>query len=202
MKVVTIVEGHGDLSAIPRLLSRTGELFNEQIIAANPIRSGGVHILRREGELERFVRMALSRSEVDLVLVAVDLDDGCAAQMAAEFRQRIAQMGLLDPALVQVCFFVREYECLFLAGLDGLRHSAPDYQWDQDYVCEDPEAHRGAKGIIDRLISRKYKEITDQAAMTGRVDLREVFAKSRSFRKLVRCLTGFEYSEIDTLLAA
>jgi len=40
------------------------------------------------GELERYLRLAISREDIEQVLVLVDLDDGCAAQFHAEFSGR------------------------------------------------------------------------------------------------------------------
>ena len=77
----------------------------------------------------------------------------------------------------------REYEARFLAAaqsLDGQRGFRLD---PADGV--DPEVPRDAKGWIGlRMAGGAYREITDQPALTARMDLNQARARSRSFRKL------------------
>lgn len=202
MMVTAILEGPGDVLSVPCLLSRSGALWEDNIVTANPIRSGGFHILSRPGQLERFVRMAIGRPGTDLVLVVVDLYDGCAVEEAQRFNERIAQMNICGGPPVRVCFCVREYESLFLAGLEGLRVAAPEHGWDEAFSCEHPEKVRGAKGAINRAMKRHYKELVDQPSLTGKLDLKELFQRSRTYRKLLRCLTDFNYEELEVLLGA
>ncbi len=197
MKVAIILEGNGDLSAFPTLVAKTGAMLGMQIFAPNPIVSGGVQRMRRPGELERFVRLASSRNDIDAVLIVLDLDDGCAADMHQEFYQRINAMPNKSNVEVRVCFCVREYETWFLEDLEGLKNRLPQYEWDPHYSCPDPSRIRGAKEYINRGMKKTYKVIGDQIPITRALDLRRLFQVSRSYRKFVRALTGFEYEVIE-----
>jgi hypothetical protein len=88
-KVALILEGHGDVMAGCSLIAKSAATFGVNIFASEPaIRAGNALKLRRPGELERYLRLAISREDIEQVLVLVDLDDGCAAQFHAEFSGR------------------------------------------------------------------------------------------------------------------
>jgi hypothetical protein len=197
-KFAVIVEGVGDVNSISNLLGRTASAFGTIAYTSDPpIRAGHALRLRRPGELERYLSMAASRSDVDEILIFLDLDDACAADFHAEFTERAKQMAGLVNKAVHVCFCVREYECWFLATIDILRTALPEYGIRESAAFPNADQIRGAKEALRSACSmRGYKQSRDQAAFTKRLDVRQLALRDRSFRKLVKCLTGKTYDEI------
>ena len=81
MKIQPIVEGHGDVAALPILLRR---LVNEaEIWAADigrPIRRPRSRLVKEE-EIQRAVRLALLQPDCGAVLILFDGDDDCPADV-------------------------------------------------------------------------------------------------------------------------
>ena len=68
------------------------------------------------------------------------------------------------------------YESLFLSQIDSLFGAAQP--------AIDPEAIRGAKGMLNGYLSLRYRETRDQLALTKKLDVNLLDVRSRSFRKL------------------
>ncbi len=117
INVTAIVEGYGDVAAVPQLLVLAGALIGSPNVAKNPIRAGEWKQLRGNGVLERYLSLAASRV-TDQILVLLDLEDDCCAKEYAGAIQRIAVWDNGRGISVGVAFFVREYETLFLACAD------------------------------------------------------------------------------------
>ena len=191
--VALIVEGFGDVSSLPTLVAKIGNAFGTPTIAPNPIRAGGAEKLRRPGELERFAEMAASRPEADAVVVAVDLEDECAANLHAEFVGRCRPIAARFGKSIRVCFAIREFESWLLSSIPRLRQSCPEYNWNQQFVCRNPPDVRGAKEAVSQAIQRRYRETVDQLVLTRGINPCELFCVDRSFRKLVKSVTDVDY---------
>lgn len=184
MKVATIVEGDGEVAAVPLLLRRvadwrTPEVFPDII---PPIRVRRDRFLYRDEEFERYLRLAAAKCEdTGWILVLLDADDDCPAQLAKEVLTRAAACAA--HRRVSVVFATREFEAWFIAAaesLDGHRGFAFD---PADNI--DAETQRDANGWLRRrMAGGTYGETTDQPAFSARFDLRQAFDGSRSFRKL------------------
>ncbi|CAN7645438.1 DUF4276 family protein [Phenylobacterium sp. LjRoot225] len=199
MRLALIVEGPGDAAAIPCLMAKTAIMVGDNIYAAPPITSGGIHKLRRAGHLEKMVLLADSR-DVDAILLIVDVDDDCPVQVSKEFHGRIETIKDRVRSELRIALCVREYECWFLEGIENLRISAPDYGWDVNFVCNNPEQKRDAKGLINEAMSKHYKATTDQLILTQRLDLKSLYEKSRSYKRFVRAVTGADYDILDATI--
>lgn len=202
MKVAIIAEGPGDLKALPCLASKTGALFELEIFAPNPIKSGGFHVLRRDGQLERFVHMAARRPGIERILVVADLDDGCAAEQYRALIERAEAAARPYGIPIDVCFCIREYECWFLEVIQELSIAAESIEWAKIEEQKDPQSKRDAKGILNSLMNTHYKEQTHQLILTQKLDLFNLYNRSRSFRKFVKGITGFSYGDLDTYFSA
>ncbi len=189
--VAAVVEGYGDVAAVPQLLAMTGSLVGDQIICKNPIRAGEWKRLRAEGALERYLTLAASR-QCDQILVILDLDDGCCAEEYNLAVERIAAWDNGRGLAVGVVFLVREYETLFLACADDIEPS-------MEGGIQNPENFRDAKGQMRGILGRRYKETQDQLDLTRRLAPGKLVSRSRPFRKLVREITGLGYDAIATL---
>lgn len=187
--LVPIVEGDGEVEAVPVLMRRYLQL-NERwdLTIARPKNAHGCGNLTKEGGLERFVELAFRERDCSGVLVLMDADgdEDCPKQLASDFVARIANCGARAP--VAVVFARREYEAWFLASLEtmvgkeisGLPGFPPNVTF-----AADVEELRSVKQWISRHFAgrRSYKETEAQAPMSNLIDFGLAAKNSRSFRR-------------------
>jgi len=184
--IATIVEGDGEVSALPVLIRRlAAERFPTSMVAPlQPIRVKRDKFLNKEEEFRRQLLLAASKcGDEGWILVLLDADDDCPATLGQKIYQRAQQY--VPHRRLSVVLANREFEAWFIAAaqsLDGVRGFSvtPD---------EHPEAEtpRNAKGWMrEHMRSGKYSEILDQPAFAARFSLEEAFENSRSFRKLCK----------------
>lgn len=183
MKIQPIVEGEGDVAAVPVLLRRLRDEAGTFALDVNhPIR------IRRpdfadESRLRRAVRLALIQPECHAILILFDGDNDCPMDWASVIQRRAQDEA--GPIPCAVVMAVREYEAWFLATIEslrgrrGIRHDAES--------PPDPELPRNAKGeLSNRMVARRsYAGKADQPALTAVFDLALAYARCRSFRRLV-----------------
>jgi hypothetical protein len=191
INVTAIVEGYGDVSAVPQLLSMIGGLVGIPIICKQPIRAGEWKRLRGDGILEKYLSLAASR-QCDQILLILDLEDDCCATEYVCAMQRIVAWDNGRGFATGVVFLVREYETLFLMCAD-------DFDASLAGGIPHAESFRDAKGQMRQILGRRYKETQDQLALTRRLTLPKLINRSRPFRKLVRELTGSSYVTIQAM---
>ncbi len=183
-RVVTIVEGHGEVAAFPVLLRRLCEWRtpNVQMHVPNPIRVRRDRFLNREGEFKRHLLLAAQKCGDDgWVLVLLDADDDCPAELGEEILRRAQRY--VSHRRVSVVLANREYESWFIAAAESLQGCRGFVFGPSDAI--DAERPRDAKGWMrQRMVSGSYGETTDQPAFSARMDLQQAFSGSRSFRKL------------------
>lgn len=183
MRIQPIVEGHGEVSAVPVLLRRLLEAACTYEVGVNePIRQPRSRLVREES-LRRAVRLALLQPDCAGLLILFDADDDCPKILAPTI-QGWAQAEARDVPCI-VIMPVREYEAWFLASLESLRGMRG--LGSEVVSPASPEEMRDAKGFLERHLppGRSYMETADQAALTARFDLGEAYTRSRSFRHLV-----------------
>jgi len=183
--IISIVEGDGEVAALPVLLRRIGEwkLPGEYINVPRPIRVRRDQFLNREEIFSKQLQLAgLKCNEAGeaWILILLDADDDCPVSLAEDILRRAA--GILPEHKISVVLANREYEAWFLAAgqsLNGVRGLTIT-----ELVAE-PDTIRGAKEWLKlRHSEKRYGEITDQPALSAAMDLSSAFARSRSFRKL------------------
>jgi hypothetical protein len=184
--VAPIVEGQGDVAAVPVLLRRIASEVEPDrgIEVRRPIRVARDKVVK-DGELERFVELARRTAGAGgAVLIVLDADDDCPKDLAPALLTR-AQAGRPGDE-IRVVLANREFEAWFLAGAMSLRgrRGLPD---DLE-PPPDPEAIRDAKGWLQtrRTDGFAYSPTTDQPALAAIVDLHAARATSPSFDKLWR----------------
>lgn len=119
------------------------------------------------------------------VLVLVDADDDCAAELGRSLRER-ARQARADHDIA-VVLPVREFEAWFLASAESLGgHRGLPVQLE---APRDPEAVRDAKGWLSARMpmGRAYGPQVDQAALAQALDFR-LAERAGSFRKFMRDL--------------
>lgn len=190
----TIVEGYGDVQAIPALISKAGLLFGESFYAPKPIRVGEWKKFRRPGEMERYIELALSR-QPDRVLAILDLDDGCAVDEAQEFYDRALIVRGERGTAIDICFCVKEYEAWFLCCADHLFSTDSNL-----FDVSTGEEIRGAKERVSALMDGHYKETTHQLQFTRQIPFDILFGRSRSFRHFLTISSDRSQEQIDASL--
>jgi hypothetical protein len=184
MKVATIVEGDGEVAAVPVLLRRIAEWRTPEVFTdvLPPIRVRRDRFLKLDEEFQRYLRLAAAKCEDDgWILVLLDADDDCPAQLAEQILARAA--ASIAHRKVSVVLAKREFEAWFVAAAESL-NGYRGFSFDPAERI-DAETPRDAKGWLrQRIASGVYGETTDQPAFAARFDLQQAFDGSRSFRKL------------------
>jgi len=184
VKVATIVEGDGEVSALPVLLRRLAGWRTPEVPAEvfAPIRVRRDRFLNREEELRRHLLLAAEKcGEGGWILVLLDADDDCPAELGDRILRRAR--ACVPHRRISVVLACREYEAWFIAAAESLQGQRGFVFDSADAV--DAEVPRDAKGWIKaRMAGGTYGETTDQPAFSARMDLQQAFDRSRSFRKL------------------
>ncbi len=184
LRLGAVVEGHGEVRAVPVLLRRMlAEIRpGSAVRIPTPVRYPRSRLLRT-GELERAVVLAAEQAgEGAAVLVLIDADDDCPAELAPSLLRRVR--GRLADRPSTVVLAKREFEAWFLAAarsLRGYRGLPQDLE-----PPTDPEGVRGAKEWLAHRMGR-YRPTLDQPALAAIMDLEEA-RRAPSFDKLWRDL--------------
>lgn len=158
MKTFLIVEGQGEVTALPVLLRR---LVAEESLAiellGTPWREPRQRLLMRE-HLGPVLQVARGRAEA--ALIVIDSDDDCAVEVGARIRAMAHELFPGFPTFVVAA--VREFEGWFLAAAESLRgrRGLP-----LDLARpENSEDVRDAKGWLSARMPRRYSPTLDQPA--------------------------------------
>lgn len=176
-----VVEGHGEVQAVPELLRRIArEVFGQEVRCLVPHRIPRSKITD-EQELGRALRLQASRvGGHGGVLVLLDADDDDPESLQHTV-QAIADSAA--PAITASVVAVREFEAWFLAGVESLR-SHRSIRDDAAYHG-DPEGPRDAKGALSHLMTEPYAVVRHQVAFCALVSLDTAARRSPSFSTLV-----------------
>ena len=184
MNIQPIVEGHGEVKAMPVLLRRLRDEAGAFGLDVNPPIRRNRSDFVKEDDLRRAVKLARLQENCAAILVLFDSDKDCPKEHAAKI-----QVWATSEAHPLPCFVVmahREFEAWFLATIEsirGLRGIKPDAT-----SHPDPESVRGAKEALEERMpaTHSYQETADQAAFCARFDMAMAYRRCRSFRRLVR----------------
>jgi hypothetical protein len=194
-KIVPIVEGYGEVGAVPLLLRRLlGEMHRWEITVAQAINGHGCGSLKKPGGLERFVNLACREADCAAVLVLLDADDECPKTLATGLAQRVRVAGSKFP--VAIVAANREYEAWFLASIESIAGSGKFALPVGIHYDEDVEAPRDVKGWLSAQMPQgnAYQETGHQASMTNLIDIAVARQNSRSFRRM--------YHAVEEIVAA
>lgn len=186
MKIKPIVEGPGDVGAVPVLLRRLQFEYNlggHTVQIARPIKWKR-SCFNSELQVRRAVQLARAEPDCVGILILFDSDDHCPRSQAGQ----VAQWSRLEAREIpcEVVMAHREYEAWFLATVESLRGRNGIRE---DAVSEKaPERVRGAKERLETkmVANMSYSETTDQVTLTGHADFRATYASCRSFQRLVK----------------
>ena len=186
-----IVEGHGEVPAVPLLLRRLRDELAPtlDLNIARPIRLSRTKLVKSD-ELEKAVEFAARQAGPPRgILILIDADKDCPAELGPELLAYARQARSDVP--IGVVLAKCEYEAWFLASLPSLggRRGLPS----ELPEVADPEAIRGAKEYLTRIMPGKYSPRGDQPALTAMFDMDLARQHSPSFDKC--------YREIERLFA-
>lgn len=184
--IYPIVEGHGEVAAVPILLRRiAAELLERQDVEVlRPHRLQRGRIVAAAQDLQKALQLArlkVAGADKGIVLVLLDADDDCPADLAPALLKKIRQPGFEASVVVAK----REFEAWFLAAARSLR--GHPRVLDMAEAPDGPESIRGAKEYLKSKILNEpvYSETVDQPSLVACLDLSEARA-SPSFDKLCR----------------
>lgn len=186
-RLVCVVEGKGDVEALPNLCSRVRDYLAawDWFVDPQPVRQprGSLvderapspdRLCRADGAA-RAVQLALARP-ADAILLTCDSDDDCPAVWGPSARAVVTQVARGEAVMV-----VREYEGWLLYAFGDAELA--------ELGVTAPERIRGAKEKLRRLVPG-YKPTTHQLEITRKLDLGRLRRASDSFDKLVRSLAA------------
>lgn len=182
--VASIVEGDGEVTALPVLLRRLAQWRGARghVNILPPIRVYKDRFLNHPEEFSRHLKLAAAKcGEAGWVLILFDADDDCPAEKGAAVL--LQAKVILAHRRVAVVLANREYEAWFIAAAASLDGCRGFHSHAKDALI-DPELPRNAKGWVREHMPAGYGKTTDQPAFSARFDLALAHQRSRSFRKL------------------
>lgn len=172
IQVACVVEGHGEVDAVPIVIQRIAEELDPSptLIFRHPIRTPKSKLLK-QGELERAVELAARQVlGTGAVFVLLDSDDDCPRQAGPELLAR-AENTINGRLPISVVLAKREFEAWFIASAESVagRCGLPAHL----QAPGNPEDIRGAKEWLTQQMTggRAYSPTVDQPALAKLFDL-------------------------------
>ena len=187
--LATIVEGPGDVAALPVLLRRLRPGWS----ILRPIRLPRSKLLGvpnpadiNHQVLDRYVQTANAaideQGAAGGILLVYDADDDCPRELGPKLRE-IARRSTRNQCQVVMC--MREFEAWILAG-------------QPEQTLPDPELPRDPKGLLRQRLG-VYSETADQPRLAAAIDIDRARQSSRSFRYLLTALDRFDAPQVSML---
>ena len=190
LRIAAIVEGDGEVEAVPVLLRRYAELagWSGRIFVPSVIRQPASRLLK-PGELERIVELAARKlAGPGGIFVLLDCEDDCPATLGPTVLARVRQARSDLPTALVLAH--REYEAWFLGSAPSIagRRRLPNGL--QPHPA--PESIRGCKAWLSDQMPQgtAYNEVADQPALTAVFDLDAAKSACPSFDKCHREVTA------------
>ena len=191
IKIGCIVEGAGDVVAVPILIRRVAAALYPELAVdiPRPIRVHRNQIVKK-GKLEQGIELAIEKVGAQgAILIILDADDDCPAQLGPELLNRASQVRSDLP--IAVVLAKHEFEAWFLAAAESLRGQRG--LRNDIHPPNDPETIRGAKEWLhQRMESGKtYRSKRDQPALAALFDIeqaRQANSFDKCYRDIVRLL--------------
>lgn len=171
--VASIVEGHGEVDALPTLLRRISQAeAPEQTLDVNqPIRIKSGSYLNDEDYFRRYTLLAAAKASQShgFVLILLDCEDHCPAQLGPTLLAR-AQAVRNDVSYLVVLAY-REFESWFLAAARSLRgHRGLPADLEPPQSADNI---RNAKGWLGERMELPYDPVIHQIEFCQILDLQQ-----------------------------
>lgn len=187
--IAPIVEGHGEIAALPALLHRLAAIAEPRIVLRvnPPLRVKSGSFLNDAPYFQKSVSLAGAKAAQagGTVLILLDCEDTCPGTLGPSLLRR-ARSVRSDVAILVVLAY-REFESWFIAAARSLRgcRGLPAN-------LEPPTNHqsiRDAKGWLGARMAEPYDPIIHQIEMARAFDLQEA-ASNVSFRRFRERIEG------------
>ena len=182
IKLLPIVEGQGEIEAVPKLIHRIAKHHHINNLCVLPAqRRGEWPRVRRD--FDRYFKAATLEDAP--ILWVMDFDCVDCLDPEADRNWLLDEARRIDPRQkVDVAFMVKEYESLFIHDPECLKSHFGVAFPEADFPA-DPESIRDAKGWISKRLpsGRAYKPTTDQTKLTAKVDIERLRQSSASFHR-------------------
>ncbi|HET8682371.1 MAG TPA: hypothetical protein VFM54_10925 [Micromonosporaceae bacterium] len=168
-----VVEGQGDLNALPILLRR--RLWQREIhkdILGKPVSCNGREKAVMPTGLEGFVAVAAARPGCRSVLVVVDGEKDLVCELGPSLLSRARDVTRLP---VAICLAERTYEDWLFASCETLDIGSLRYR----------RTVAGLGAVVAALKPAKYVKPTWQPRLTERLDLDVAMRRSGSLRRMI-----------------
>lgn len=179
--IAPIVEGDGEVQAVPVLLRRICmELLGVyDVTIRKPWRLPRGKMTKAQEMLKVIDVISHGIGDGGGIIVILDQDDdACVVELAESL---VGEASISCP--VEVVVACREYEAWFLAAIESLRpHKSvkPTASY-----AGNPELPRDAKKRLELNMLESYRETLHQSAFSGVIDLTAAASRSRSFARMV-----------------
>lgn len=165
--VAPIVEGHGEVQALPILVQRVlQELRADASLRVNPaIRVKAASFFNDHNYFAKHLELAARKAKPHpqgSVLILLDCEDGCPAEVGPDLAAKAATLRGDVPIMVTLAY--REYETWFLAAARSLRGVA-GLPADLEPPAT-PESIRDAKSWLAERMPAGYNPPNDQPVFT------------------------------------
>lgn len=188
--LASVVEGHGEVEALPVLIRRIAELvgFEGDLRLNPPIRVKSGSFLKDQDYFHRYVALAAAKAAAfdGSLLILLDCEDDCPAILGPALLQRA--QAVRANVEIFVGFAYREYETWFLTAAPSLRGQRGLPQ-DLERPA-DAERVRNAKGWLGDRMNMSYDPLIHQLEFTKAFDLKQARA-NRSFDRFFRRIHRF-----------
>ena len=188
--IAPIVEGHGEVTAVPVLLRRLHQALEplQRLTVNEPIRVKAQAFFKMDHDFRRFVSLAAAKAKQGRggVLILMDCEDDCPATLGPKLLA--AAKGVRGDVPYLVVLARREFETWFIAaapslqGICGLPVDLTTPEYFEDI--------RDAKGWLGRQMPNGYKETEHQEKLAAQFDLTQARG-AHSFDRLIQRLPGF-----------
>jgi hypothetical protein len=194
--IAPIVEGHGEVQAVPILLRRlAAEAMPTAQLSLNPaLRVKAGSFVNDDNYFKKYLELAARKVKPwpnSCVLILLDCEDECPAKLGPCLFEK-AKACRSDVTIIVILAY-REYETWFLAAARSLRgvcglpaHLDPP---------DNPELYRDAKGWLSGKMNLPYNETNHQPRLTAAFAFQEAMAVD-SFARAVQKLQPFFQSDI------
>ena len=181
-RILPVVEGDGDLLAVPELARRVlHDLGHYDVAIARPHKRGDLPKVL--GRFEDYFKVALLEGCPILWVMDYDCEDCKDPKMHIE-QLRARAKSLAQGTAFEFVFMVQEFETLFLADHETTRQVLGNIA-DGHVFPSDPELIRDAKGWISKARPKgsAYKPTQHQQKLASQVNLVRLRARSPSFER-------------------
>jgi hypothetical protein len=186
-KLLAIVEGHGDLAAVPELIRRIlshHQHFDVEVL--RPHMRGDLPKIH--ANFDNYFNAAIKENAAILLLIDFDCKVcDCVMKSAAPFYEKA--LALRPEWPFKVTFMVKEFETLFLADHTATRKVLKEIPEDTTFPSL-PESIRGAKEWLSKAMPSgyAYKETVHQVKIVSHLDLDHLHEHSPSYRHLKKAV--------------